>query len=128
MNKVMITGRLTKEPIVRNTCALFSLAVTRVINGEKTADYISFTAFGKTAENVIKYCHKGDKILVLGNVKTGSYQNKQGITVYTTEINVEQIEFLSKTSDAQPQVQPVQYEKPKQVEVSMMGEDDDLPF
>ena len=105
MNKAMLTGRLTRDPNVRysqgenSMCvAHFTLAVDRRRsrnqdgNGQ-TADFISCTAFGKTGEFVEKYARKGMKFDVVGRIQTGSYQNKEGQTVYTTEVVVEDIEF-----------------------------------
>ena len=105
MNKAIITGRLTRDPNVRysqgdnSMCiARFTLAVDRRRgrnqdgNGQ-TADFISCVAFGKTGEFVEKYAHKGMKFDVSGRIQTGSYQNKDGQTVYTTEVVVEDIEF-----------------------------------
>lgn len=105
MNKAMLTGRLTKDPNVRYSqgenqmcISRFTLAVERRRsrnqdeNGQ-TADFISCVAFGKTGEFVEKYARKGMKFDVVGRIQTGSYQNKDGQTVYTTEVVVEDIEF-----------------------------------
>ncbi len=104
MNKAMLTGRLTKDPNVRYSqgndqmcIARFTLAVDRrrsrnQENGQ-TADFISCVAFGKTGEFVEKYAKKGMKFDVVGRIQTGSYQNKDGQTVYTTDVVVEDIEF-----------------------------------
>lgn len=106
MNKALITGRLTRDPNVRYTTtgdksmaiARFTLAVDRRRsrgqegNGQ-TADFISCVAFGKTGEFVEKYAHKGQKFDICGHIQTGSYQNKDGQTVYTTDIVVDEIEF-----------------------------------
>lgn len=105
MNKALLTGRLTKDPNVRYSqgenqmcIARFTLAVDRRRsrnqdgNGQ-TADFISCVAFGKTGEFVEKYAKKGMKFDLSGRIQTGSYQNKDGQTVYTTEVVVEDIEF-----------------------------------
>ena len=105
MNKAMLTGRLTRDPDVRYSqgenqmcISRFTLAVDRRRsrnqdgNGQ-TADFISCVAFGKTGEFVEKYARKGMKFDVVGRIQTGSYQNKEGQTVYTTEVVVEDMEF-----------------------------------
>ncbi len=105
MNKVMLVGRLTRDPNVRysqgenSMCvARFTLAVDRrrsrnQDNSGQTADFISCVAFGRTGEFVEKYAHKGTKFDIVGRIQTGSYQNKDGQTVYTTDVVVEEIEF-----------------------------------
>lgn len=105
MNKVMLMGRLTRDAEIRHsqdiTVAKFTLAVDRR-GKEKDADFISCTAFGKTAEFVEKYIKKGTKIALEGRWQTGSYTNKEGAKVYTNDCIVEQIEFAeSKKSDDQ---------------------------
>lgn len=108
MNKVILMGRLTRDPEVRYTqgdnasaVARFSLAVDRRFkkDGEQTADFINCVAFGKTGEFIEKYGRKGTKFVVEGRIQTGSYTNKDGQKVYTTDVVVEQVEFAeSKTS------------------------------
>lgn len=103
MNKVMLMGRLTRDAEIRysqgesaTAIARFSLAVDRRFhrdNDEQTADFISCVAFGKAAEFLEKYGHKGVKFVVEGRIQTGSYTNKDGQRVYTTDVVVEQIEF-----------------------------------
>lgn len=104
MNKVIIMGRLTRDPETRYTqTGENSLAVTRYTvavdrrarneNGETQADFISCIAFGKSAEHAEKYFKKGIKILVTGRIQTGSYTNKEGQKVYTTDVVVEEQEF-----------------------------------
>lgn len=105
MNKVILMGRLTRDPEVRmsgeTAVARFSLAVDRRFkkDGEQTADFINCVAFGKTGEFIEKYGRKGTKFVVEGRIQTGSYTNKDGQKVYTTDVVVEQVEFAeSKTS------------------------------
>ena len=105
MNKVMLMGRMTRDAEVRYTqgenssaVARFTLAVDRRFKrqgDEQTADFISCVAFGKTAEFIEKYGHQGTKFVVEGCIQTGSYTNKDGIKVYTTDVIVEQVEFVS---------------------------------
>ena len=108
MNKCMLMGRLTRDPEVRmsgdTAVARFSLAVDRRFkkDGEQTADFINCVAFGKTAEFIEKYGHKGTKFVVEGRIQTGSYTNKDGQKVYTTDVVVEQVEFAeSKNSSSE---------------------------
>lgn len=100
MNKVVLLGRLTKEPDVRQTqvvtIARYTLAVTRrgkKQDGQQTADFISCVAFGKAGEFTEKYLHKGMKICVAGRIQTGSYTRQDGQKVYTTDVVVEEQEF-----------------------------------
>lgn len=110
MNKVILMGRLTRDPEIRYTqgqesmcIAKYTLAVDRrgpKRDGEQTADFISVTAFGKAGEFVEKYVKKGTKLVVSGHIQTGSYTNKEGQKVYTTEVVVEDQEFAeSKKSE-----------------------------
>lgn len=102
MNKVIMIGRLTKDPEVRylqgeNSMAIarFNLAVDRRIkkDSEQSADFINCVSFGKTAEFIDKYFKKGTKIALVGRIQTGSYTNKEGQKVYTTDVVVEEVEF-----------------------------------
>lgn len=108
MNKVILMGRLTRDPDVRYSAgenplaiARYTLAVDRRFHkdGEATADFISCVSFGRAAEFVEKYFRQGLKITISGRIQTGSYTNREGQKVYTTEIVVEEQEFAeSKTS------------------------------
>lgn len=100
MNKVQLTGRLTRDPEIRYTnggssVASFSVAVDRRFkkDGEQSADFIPCTAFGKTGEFIEKYFHKGSGIELSGRIQTGSYTNKDGKKVYTTDVIVEEAGF-----------------------------------
>ena len=104
MNKVILMGRLTKDPDVRQandlTIARYTLAVDRR-SKKNEADFISCAVFGKGAEFAEKYLKKGTKIAVTGRIQTGSYTNKDGVKVYTTDVVVEDQEFAeSKNSSA----------------------------
>ena len=111
MNKVILSGRLTRDAEIRysqgenaSAIARFSIAVNRVYkrNGdEQTADFINCVAFGKTAEFFEKFGRKGVKFEIIGRIQTGSYNNKDGQRVYTTDVVVESAEFAEnkKTSD-----------------------------
>lgn len=97
MNKVVLIGRLTREPDARYTTdgkpvTRYTLAVDRRFKKDE-ADYINCVVFGKSAEFASKYLHKGTKIAVTGRIQTGSYEKKDGSKVYTTDIVVEDQEF-----------------------------------
>ena len=103
MNKVILMGRLTRDPEVRysqgataTAIARFSIAVDRRFkrDGEPDADFINCVAFGRTGEFIERYGHKGTKFVVEGRIQTGSYTNKDGATVYTTEVVADRVEFL----------------------------------
>ena len=102
MNKVILIGRLTRDPEVRysageNTTAIarYTLAVDRKYKqeGQQNADFIQCIAFGKSAEFAEKYFRKGMKIAITGRIQTGSYTNKEGQKVYTTDVVIEEQEF-----------------------------------
>ena len=112
MNKVILMGRLTRDPEVRYSqgdsplaIARYSLAVDRRGRNNQdgqTADFINCVAFGRAAEFAEKYFRKGIKIAVTGRIQTGNYTNKDGVKVYTTEVVVEDQEFAeSKASSEQ---------------------------
>ena len=95
MNKAVLMGRLTRDADLRYTqgenamaVARFTLAVDRRGKKQDTADFISCVAFGKSAEALDKYCRKGTKICLDGHIQTGSYTNKDGVKVYTTDVIV----------------------------------------
>ena len=102
MNKVVLMGRLTRDPEVRytegdnpTTIARYTLAVDRKFkrDGEPTADFIRCIVFGKAAEFTEKYLQRGIKVVISGRIQTGSYTNKEGVKVYTTDIVVEEQDF-----------------------------------
>jgi single-strand DNA-binding protein len=103
MNKVILMGRLTRDAEIRysqgeNSTAIarFTLAVDRRFrrdNDEQTADFISCVAFGRTAEFLERFGRKGTKFVLEGRIQTGSYTNKEGQRVYTTDVVVNEVEF-----------------------------------
>ena len=109
MNKVILMGRLTRDPEVRysqvenaTAIARYTIAVDRRYKkeGDASADFIGCVAFGKLGEFAEKYLRKGTKVVVTGRIQTGSYTNKDGQKVYTTDVVVEENEFAeSKRSD-----------------------------
>ena len=127
MNKVILVGRLTKDVDARRAgetvVARFTLAVDRRFkkDGEQTADFPNVVAFGKTAEFCEKYFHKGMKVVVEGRLQTGSYTNKDGVTIYTTDVIAEVVEFAeSKKTEEQT--------NNKNEEWQNTDNDVDLPF
>lgn len=116
MNKVILLGRLTKDPEIRyggsNNTAVskFTLAVDRKFkkDGEPTADFINCTAFGKPAEFEEKYFKKGTKVCIVGHIQTGSYTNRDGNKVYTTDLIVEEQEFAESKSAGQQNENQIQ--------------------
>ena len=113
MNKVILMGRLTRDPEVRYSGSDSSLAIARYTlavdrrfarrdanSTEQTADFINCVVFGKGAEFAEKYLHQGTKIVVTGRIQTGSYTNKEGQKVYTTEVVVEEQEFAESKAAA----------------------------
>ena len=139
MNKVILMGRPTRDPEVRYSTGENPIAVARyalAVNkrykkeGEAAADFISCVAFGKTAEFAEKYFRQGIRIAVSGRIQTGSYTNKEGVKVYTTEVVIEEQEFAeSKKGDhALPESIP---EQPTDADGFMNvpdGIDEELPF
>jgi single-strand DNA-binding protein len=116
MNKVELIGRLTKDPDVKNSqnenatsVTRYTLAVDRRNRSksqeEQTADFISIVAFGNSAEFASKYFKKGLKVAVTGHIQTGSYTNKDGVRVYTTDVVAEDQEFVESkggSAEAEP--------------------------
>jgi single-strand DNA-binding protein len=109
MNKIILMGRLTRDPEVRysqgeNSMAIasFSIAVNRKFKreGEPEADFFNCTAFGKQAEFVEKYLKQGTKVLITGRVQNNNYTNKEGQKVYSVQIMVEEIEFTESKAAA----------------------------
>ena len=110
MNKAILTGRLTADPTVNingeNKIARYTIAVDRKVKrdsnnpNQQTADFITCVAFGRSADFVDKYLRKGTKIAITGRIQTGRYTNKDGQTVYTTDVVVEEHEFCESKSAA----------------------------
>ena len=111
MNKVILMGRLTRDPDVRysngeqaTAVARFTLAVDRRVarrDGEQTADFIGCVAFGRNAEVIEKYFRQGMRVTICGRIQTGSYTNRDGNKVYTTDVVVEEQEFAESRAEAE---------------------------
>ena len=110
MNKVILMGRLTRDPEVRYSAGENALAIARYTlavdrrfrrDGEATADFIPCVSFGRTAEFAERYFHQGMRITICGRIQTGSYTNNEGNRVYTTEVVVEEQEFAESKNASQ---------------------------
>ncbi len=124
MNRVILMGRLTRDPNItysqkdNSAIARFTVAVDRRFsrsndNGEQNADFIGCVAFGKTAEFVEKYLRQGTKVACQGRIQTGSYTNKDGQKVYTTDVVLDDIEFAESKNASQGGGQSQSYERPQ---------------
>ena len=138
MNSVALIGRLTRDPEVRYTAGTqmaicrFSIAIDRPARSgeEKKTDFPSITVFGLLAENCEKYLAKGRLVGVQGRIQTGSYKNKDGQTVYTTDVVADRVEFLEWGDKAQSGARPQNnYSSPAPASSSndQGGLDDEIP-
>ena len=139
MNSVVLIGRLTKDPEVRYTggqnnmaVATFSVAIDRPVKQgqEKKADFPRVTAFGRQAENCEKFLAKGRLVGVQVRIQTGSYTNKDGRTVYTTDVVADRVEFLEwgNKNDSGGAQQPAGAPEPPAAPEGFSYSDDDIPF
>ncbi|MBQ4069402.1 MAG: single-stranded DNA-binding protein [Lachnospiraceae bacterium] len=147
MNKVILMGRLTRDPEVRYSSqgdqnmaiARYTLAVDRRFRRageEQTADFITCVAFGRQGEFAEKYLHQGTKVVVEGRIQTGSYTNKDGQKVYTTDVVVENSEFAESKAAAANNGGSFQDSRPEPISAAGDGfmnipdgvEDEGLPF
>lgn len=107
MNVVVLIGRLARDPELRYipesqmAVCTFTLAIDRFTSGERKTDWPRVTVFGKQAENCAKFLTKGRQAAVEGRIQTGSYQNKNGDTVYTTDVVANRVEFIGSRNDAE---------------------------
>lgn len=139
MNKVILMGRLTRDPEVRYTQGEQAMAVARYTlavdrrgkNQENSADFIQCVAFGKAGEFAERYLHKGTKIVLTGRIQTGSYTNKEGQRVYTTDIVAEDQEFAeSKNTEGSGTYRNQSAQETQQSDNGFMSVDEnsELPF
>lgn len=138
MNRVELIGRLVRDPEIRvnndKSVAKFSLAVQRKYknsDGRYEADFINCVAFGKTSEFIEKYFGKGSQIAIGGHIQTGSYTNKDGVKVYTTDVIADEAEFVgSKGDNSSGQAEPKAAKKAEANDGFLNIPDtvDDLPF
>lgn len=100
MNTVILIGRLTKDPELTyapgtgNAVCRFTMAVPRAFKKEET-DFINCVAFNKAGETIAQYLTKGSPLSIRGSIRTGSYENKEGLKIYTTQVTVDEFEFIS---------------------------------
>ena len=134
MNSVQLIGRLTRDPEIRYTdggasIARFGLAVDRRFKQENgaDADFINIVAFGKTAEFIEKYFHKGMKIALNGRIQTGSYTDKDGKNVYTTDVVAENVEFCESKGNSANNDTPTPAQNGDFMSIPD-GMDEELPF
>ena len=134
MNSVQLIGRLTRDPEIRYTdggasIARFGLAVDRRFKQENgaDADFINIVSFGKTAEFIEKYFHKGMKIALNGRIQTGSYTDKDGKKVYTTDIVAENVEFCESKVTSANNDAPAHAQNGEFMNIPD-GMDEELPF
>ena len=141
-NIVVISGNLARDPMVsqstgeKSTCtARFSVGVQRDFKnaeGRYDADFPNVVAFGNTAEFVNKYFHKGDRIEVIGQIRTGSYTNKDGVKVYTTDVYADKVKFGGGKNDGDNTATasvPSQPRRQQNLDVNVPGNvDEELPF
>ena len=144
MNKVILMGRLTRDPEMRNSNGESNTAIARYTlevdrrykrEGEAGADFISCVAFGRSAEFAEKYFRQGLKIVITGHIQTGSYTNRDGNKVYTTDVVVEDQEFAESKAAAGQAADSRPQQKPDQMPVDADGFmnipdgiDEELPF
>lgn len=151
MNVVVISGRLGRDPEIRYTqsqmaVCTFTLAVSRQLSkeqreqGKPDADWIRVTVFGKQGENCEKYLSKGSMVMVSGRIQTGSYKDKDGRIVYTTDVIANRVEFGSHKSDGQQNqggnggsknysTSPMPDDYPEEIQQGFeMIDEDDVPF
>ena len=127
MNSVILIGRLTKDPEIRQTTSgtnvtTFSLAVDRMFSKEKETDFIRIVVYGKVAESCARYLAKGKQAAVRGRIQTGSYETKDGEKRYTFDVIADQITFLSPKSDSAEQSAPDGFREYNE------EDDEDVPF
>lgn len=150
MNKVILMGRLTRDPDIRysqgekaTAVARYTLAVNRSFKreGEPDADFINCVAFGRTAEFAERYFRQGIRIVISGRIQTGSYTNKDGVRVYTTDVIVDEQEFAESKAASQQNAGSFgggeSYQAPKPAPSAAVGDgfmnipdgiDEELPF
>ena len=150
MNRVVLVGRLTRDPELRRTqngtaVTSFTVAVdnrTKDVNGNKTTSFIPCTIWNQQAENVVRFVHKGSLVGVEGRLNQRSYQNKDGKNVQVIEVICDSVQFLERKEDGpslidsvdeapaayQPDPEPVEEPAQKNVSSIDVTTDDDLPF
>ena len=124
MNKIFITGRLTRNPELRHTdsgmaICRFTFASNKHVKGEQKTTFINIVTFAKTAENCDRFLSKGNKVAIVGELEIRQYKDNEGHTRYMTEVIANEVEFLSEKSSGSNS-----FDEPSEIEI----EDNDLPF
>lgn len=135
MNSVILIGRLTRDPELSYTpnnqtpVTRFTLAVDRPVSQgrERQADFIRITVWGKQAETCDRYLAKGRQVAVMGRIQTGSYKNREGQTVYTTDVVADRVEFLGSNDSGRAQSNAGGFGGQSQSQGSSAGFDADYP-
>ena len=132
MNKVILGGRLTKNPNMRSSGELkiaeITIATDAYEKGQRTADFHNCVAFGKTAEFIEKFFHKGDFINIDGSNKSGSYTDKNGKKVYTYSVRINSVEFAGGSKSSGENTQQNKNTDNKFVDIPEDADDEGLPF
>lgn len=144
MNSVVLIGRLTKDPVTRYTSGsqmavtTFTIAIDRMVKQgeEKKTDYPRITVFGKSAENCERFLKKGRLVGIQGRLQTGSYQDKNGNMIYTTDVVADRVEFLewgdrdvvSETTNEEPQKVQEEVTQEEFVPEQFEALEEDIPF
>lgn len=133
MNKAILIGRLAKEPESKSTpsgvsVCTFTLAVDRRFKqeGQQQADFIPIVTWRGQADNCAKYLHKGSQVAVCGSIQTRTYDDKNGNKAYTTEVNAEEVQFLSKSNNEATEA-PQGYSGAFEAQTESV-EDEEIPF
>lgn len=132
MNKIVLLGRLTKDIELRQagetSVANFSLAVNRTFHrdGEPDVDFFNCVAFGKRAETLAQYVHKGNQLAIEGHVQIGSYTNKDGVNVKTFDVIIDGFDFIGGKAEKTEKVEPKTETPNENFDLDL--EIDDLPF
>ena len=130
MNNVVLIGRLTKKPEIRynpNTHEAVTSVTIAVDRYKEGADFIKVTAYGKRAESICRYMDKGRQIAIQGRIRTGCYKDRDGKTVYTTEVIIDNDEFLGGKAD-EPKSAPSRVPDIDYDETAFVSANDDIPF
>ena len=135
MNKVILVGRLARDPELRTTgsgksVATFSLAVDRryKAEGQPTADFFNSVAWGKQAETICQYLGKGRQIALTGRLQSRSYDAQDGTKKYVTEVILEEFDFIGSKNDSAPQNSQPQEDMDLGEDFHLMADDDEVPF
>lgn len=133
MNKVIISGRLTKDPELRSTqngtnVAKYTIAINTGYGEKQQTDFVNISTWGKSGEFVNKYFKKGQEISIVGRLKSNTYEDKSGNKRYTLDVISEDIEFIGRKKQDDPSEEIPQNYKTDYQDKNIHINDDDLPF